>query len=100
MNIFTTDHPMMSEPVRMSRRARRWLLFSVLVYPTYLLLLGPIWAVDGRGYLGFIPEHVREVCYMPVRPIMAVPHLRGRYADYLDWWYLDPNGADRETGWD
>lgn len=32
--------------------------------------------------------------------IWMVPHLRGRYADYFDWWYLNPNAADRETGRD
>jgi hypothetical protein len=100
MNVFTADHPMMSEPVPMSRRAQRWFVFSALVYPAYLLLLGPIWAMDGRGYLDFIPERARQICYAPTYPIWFVPHLRGRYSDYMDWWYLDPNGADRETGWD
>jgi len=100
MNVFTTDHPLMSEPFRFSRRAKRWLFCSVLVYAAYLLLLGPVWAMDGRGRLNFIPEGVRQICYVPAYPICLVPHLRGRYADYLDWWYLDPNAADREMGWD
>jgi len=100
MNVFTTDHPIVSEPIRLSRRAWWRLIFSMLVYPTYLLLLGPFWGVDGRGYLDFVPESVRQICYAPACPVMVVPHLRGRYADYLDWWYLDPSAADRETGWD
>jgi hypothetical protein len=100
MNLFTTDHPITSEPGRLSRRARRWLVFAVFAYPGYLLLLGPIWAVDGRGYLDFIPEGARKVCYTPAGLVIAVPHLRGRYADYMDWCYLDPNAADRETGWE
>jgi hypothetical protein len=100
MNVFTTEHPLASEPFRLSRRARRWLVFALLIYPVYLLLLGPFWALDGRGVLSFVPERVRLVCYAPTWPIWFVPHLRGRYADYMDWWYLDPNAADRETGWD
>lgn len=91
---------MMSEPFRFSRRTKRWLLLSLIVYPAYLLLLGPFWALDGRGALDFIPERVRQICYTPTYPIWLVPHLRGRYMDYMDWWYLDSNAADRETGWD
>jgi len=100
MNVFTTEHPMESEPFRLSRRMRRWLVFLVLVYPVYLLLIGPFWALDGRGCLEFIPDRVRRIFYAPAYPVAFVPHLRGRYADYMDWWYLDPNAADRETGWD
>jgi hypothetical protein len=100
MNVFTTEHPLESKPSYLSRRAGRLLICSLLAYPVYLLLLGPFWALDGRGALGFVPERIRQVCYTPTYPIWFVPHLRGRYADYLDWWYLDPNAADRETGWD
>jgi hypothetical protein len=100
MNVFTTDHPLASEPFRLSRRVKRWLAFLILVYPAYLLSLGPFWALDGRGCLEFIPDGVHRICYAPVYPICLIPHVRGRYADYMDWWYLDPNAADRETGWD
>jgi hypothetical protein len=104
MNVFTTDHPMMSEPspalLRLRRRLLKGFVVGLLGYPLYLLLLGPFWGLDGRGVLDFFPVGIRDVCYMPCGPIWMIPHLRGRYADYLDWWYLDPNAADRETGWD
>ena len=100
MNIFTTDHPLAQKPFRLSQRARRWLICSVAAYPVYLLLLGPFWALDGRGALNFIPEGVRQICYAPTYPVWCVPHLRGKYADYFDWWYRDTSAADRETGWD
>ena len=82
------------------RRLLRSFLVALIGYPLYLLLLGPYWALDGRGNLEFVPSRVREICYWPSAPIWMVPHVRGRLADYLDWWYLDPNSADRETGWD
>lgn len=70
-------------------------------YPVYLLLIGgPVWALKGHGYFNFVPERVQLVCLAPTYPIWFIPHLRGRYADYMDWWYRDPNEADRETGWD
>ena len=97
MNVFTTDHPMMSEPFRLSRRARRWLLFSVLAYPAYLLLLGPYYALEGRGYLDFVPERVRTAFYYPAVPFYLVMGLRNPYDDYLTWWYDDPN--EGETTW-
>ncbi|EEF62007.1 hypothetical protein Cflav_PD6282 [Pedosphaera parvula Ellin514] len=100
MNIFTTDHPLSPEPVRPNPRNRRRLLFLLISYPVYLILVGPFWALDGRHHLDFIPERIRFACYLPTFPIWFIPHVRGRYADYMDWWYLDPNSADRETGWD
>jgi hypothetical protein len=100
MNIFTTDHPMQGEPVRLSRKAKRRLVFLLLAYPAYLLLLGPFWALENHHLLDSVPERVRLICYAPTRPIWFVPHLRGRYADYLEWWYCDPDAPDRETGWD
>ena len=104
MNVFTTDHAMMSEPsprlLRVERRLRKGFLLLLVGYPVYLLLVGPYWAMDGRGALDFLPRAVRDVFYLPTAPIWAVPHVRGRFQDYLDWWYLDPDGADRETGWD
>lgn len=97
MNIFTTDHPMMFEAFRLSRRVRRWLLFSVLAYPTYLLLLGPYYALEGRGYLDFAPEGVRIMFFYPAAPIFSAMGPRNPYYDYLDWWYDDPNAG--ETTW-
>ena len=104
MNVFTTDHPLMSDAspffLRLQRRVVKAFLVVLASYPLYLLLLGPLWDPDGRGVLDFAPEPVRRVCYVPSAPIWMIPHLRGRYADYFDCWYLDPNAADRETGWD
>jgi hypothetical protein len=101
MNVFVADHPMTTQPPsRFIRRLWRWFLIGAIGYPVYLLLLGPYWAIEGRGNLNFIPNSVRQVFYLPGVPVWMIPHLRGRYADYIDWWYLDPNAADRETGWD
>ena len=100
MSVFTAAHPMASKSFRFSRRMRQWLFFLLLAYPAYSLSLGTFWALDGRGLLDFVPERVRQICYAPTYPVWLVPHLRGIYADYFDWWYLDPNAADRETGWD
>ena len=100
MNLFTTDHPLVTERSPAKRRFRKCPAATLVGYPLYLLLLGPYWAMDGRGLLDFIPSNVREACYWPSAPLWAIPHLRGRLADYLDWWYLDPSAPDRETGWD
>jgi hypothetical protein len=104
MNVFTTDHPLMTDAspalLRLQRRMLRGFLAVLLGYPLYLLALGPFWALDGRGDLDFIPNQIRQCCYLPTAPIWVIPHVRGRFQDYLDWWYLDPKAADRETGWD
>jgi hypothetical protein len=104
VNVFVAEHPLVSAPspalLRLQRRLWRVVLIVLFGYPVYLLSLGPLWALDGRRILDFIPEGIRQTCYLPSYPIWAIPHLRGRYADYLDWWYLDPNAVDRETGWD
>ena len=87
--------------VRIQRKLLKAFLILLFGYPIYLLLIGgPVWALEGRGILNFVPEPVRKVCYIPTAPICLIPHLRGRYADYMDWWYLDPDAGDRETGWD
>ena len=97
MNIFSTDHPMMFEPLRLSRRVRRWLLISALAYPIYLILLGPYYALDGRGMLNFAPEPVRNAVYVPAFPLFLVPDPINLYEAYLDDWYDDPNAP--ETTW-
>ena len=104
MNVFTTDHPMVTEPsaalLRFQRRLLRAFVAVLCGYPLCLLLLGPYWSLEGRGALDFIPSSIRLCFYLPSAPLWAIPHVRGRFQDYLDWWYLDPNSADRETGWD
>ena len=103
MNPFTTDHPMNSEP---SPAARRWekrlwrgFLIVMIGYHGYLLLLGPLYALNGHGAFNFIPIPVREACMLPAAPVMMIPGLRSSYDYYLTWWYDDPNAPDRETGW-
>jgi len=105
VNVFTTDHPINPEPTAADLKLRRRLVkgFFLLLfsYPVYLLLIGgPLWAMRGHGYFNFVPDRVQMVCFAPTYPIWLIPHVRGRYADYMDWWYRDPNDADRETGWD
>jgi hypothetical protein len=101
VNVFAIDHPLSTPPPpQFVRRLRRWFRIGAIIYPVYLLLLGPYWTIEGRGSLNFIPNSMRQVVNLPSVPIWLIPHVRGRYADYLDWWYLDPNAADHETGWD
>jgi len=104
MNVFTTGHPMVTEPspalLRFQRRLLKGFLGVLLGYPLYLLLLGPFYALDGPGDLDFIPSCVRQCCYLPALPLASIPHVRGRFLDYLEWWHPDPHGVDRETGWD
>ena len=71
----------------------------IIGYPGYLLLLGPLYALNGHGAFNFIPLPVREACMLPATPVMLIPGLRSSYDDYLTWWYEDPNAPDRETGW-
>jgi hypothetical protein len=91
MNPFTTDHPMMREPSAFSRRVQRWLLLAVISYVLYLLLLGPLVALDGNGFLKIVPESVGRAFILPAAPIARIPGLRQVFRDYLDWWYHDPN---------
>ena len=103
VNVYTTDHPMMSEPFRLSRRMQRTLIGLGLAYPTYLLKIGgPLWPLEGQGQvpLNFIPARGRIFCLLPTAPVWRIPHVRGRYADYMDWWYSDVNNPDRKTGSD
>ena len=97
MNVFVTDHPLTSEPYRFGWRGLRRLLFAALVWPAYLLLLGPFYALDGRGYFDFLPDGVRTVFYVPAIPFYEVFGPNNPYDDYLTFWYDDPNAA--ETTW-
>lgn len=68
MNVFATDHPLVSEPFGLGKRGRRCWLFSLLAYTGYLLLLGPFYALDGHGYFAFAPQRVRVTFYLPAEP--------------------------------
>jgi hypothetical protein len=103
VNIFTTDHPMMSEPspafLRLQRRLWKGFLILAIGYPVYLILLGSLYSLNGHGVFNFLPQPMREAFMLPAAPVYVVPGLRSSYDDYLNWWYVDPNAADRETGW-
>ena len=94
MNLFTTDHPLQSEPVPLSKRMKRRLILAALIYPAYLFLLGPYRAVEGRGFLDFAPEKFRFAVYYPIVPILITPGLNEVYFSYLNYWYADPNEAE------
>jgi hypothetical protein len=68
-------------------------VFLALAYPAYLLLLGPFYALDGRGYLGFVPERIRTGLYLPAAPFYLAMGPRNPYDNYLTFWYDDPNAA-------
>ena len=94
MNVFTTDHPMTYQPPMTPRWLRR-LLFAVFVYyPLYLALLGPFWALDGRGYLKFVTDPMREIIYTPAGLVTLTPFTEMFFDAYLDCWYVDPNAPD------
>ena len=94
MNLFTTDHPLQSEPVQLSKRTQRRLIVAASIYPAYLFLLGPYWAIEGRGGLDFAPENFRFAAYYPAAPILITPGLNQIYFSYLNYWYVDPNEAE------
>ena len=94
MNVFTTDHPMVSQPARSHPRLRRWLLGGVFIYPVWLLLLGPFWALDGPGAIDFLPFSVRRGVYLPTAPFCYSPGLYSVFEGYMNWWYEDPNAPE------
>ena len=87
----------MSQPLCLGRRVRRWLLFLVLAYPAYLLLLGPFYALDARGYLQVAPGRVRAAVYYPAAPFYLAMGPQNPYDDYLTLWFDDTNAP--ETTW-
>src|SRR5450759_3762432 len=97
MNVFVTDHSMVSQTSRSYPRLRRWLFGSLLIYPVWLLLLGPFWALDGRGTLDFLPSKARQLVYLPAVPFCYSPSLYPVFDRYMNWWYQDPN--ESETTW-
>jgi len=99
MNPFSTDHPMMTEPSGLARRVQRRLLVVAAGYFVYILLLGPLFALDGHGYLSFVPESIGTAVVLPAAPVARVPGLRRIFRDYLDWWYHDPNDPYSSPDW-
>jgi hypothetical protein len=94
MNVFVTDHPMMSQPRRANPRRRKLAIFVLLAYPTWLLLLGPFWALDGRGRLDLIPEKVRQCVYLPMAVWGNSPVFPSIFEPYMNWWFDDPNAGE------
>jgi hypothetical protein len=89
MNVFTTDHPLVSEPPAWTRRLCKTLFLGTLVFVLDLLLLGPLSALEGRGYSHGIPSPVLFIVWAPSAPVWRIPVLRETYWWYLDWWYHD-----------
>jgi len=85
--------------LRIQRRLRKTFVALLIGYPFYLLLLGPYWAIMGKGRFDSLPQVLREAPLYPALPVYLLPGLRSTYDDYLHWWYRDPNEADPETGW-
>jgi hypothetical protein len=94
MNVFAAEHPMTAERVRPHPRLRRWLLASLLVYPVWLLLLGPFLALDGRSALDFLPRSARRIVYLPAVPIFCSQSLSPLYEGYMNWWYENPDAPE------
>src|ERR1039458_3120574 len=96
MNVFAAEHPMAPQQVRprTHSRTRRRLLASVLVYPVWLLLLGPFWALDGRGVVDFVPWSVRRFVYFPAIPIFYSQSFSPVFEGYINWWYQDPDAPE------
>ena len=90
---------MMSEPSALARRVQRRLLCGAAAYFVYILLLGPFFALDGHGYLNFVPERVGSAFVLPAAPVAQVPGVRRLFRDYLDWWYHDPDYPYGSPDW-
>jgi|ERR1035441_2270036 hypothetical protein len=99
MNPFITDHPIMTEPSAFARRVQRWILLAVISYALYLLLLGPLVALAGNGYLNWVPESAGRALFLPAAPVASVPGIRCIVRDYLDWWYHDPTDPYSSPNW-
>lgn len=94
MNVFAVEHPMATGPARPHPRLRRWLRLSLLVYPVWLMLLGPFWALDGRGVVDFVPWNIRRFVYLPAIPIFYSSSLSPVFEGYINWWYEAPDAPE------
>ncbi len=56
--------------------------WSAAYNPIWLLLLGPFWALDGRGVLDFLPSKARQVIYLPAVPFCYSPPLYAVFGGY------------------
>jgi hypothetical protein len=91
MNVFATEHPMTAQPpLRLPRWLKCSLLFVFCYYPLYLAMLGPFWALDGRGFLDFMPDQVRGIIYAPAGLVVDKPIIGIFFEGYMECWYDDP----------
>lgn len=81
------------------KRWRRYLVVGVGLYMVYLAALGPLYSLEGRGYLNFVPERVRQIVWLPAFPLIRQTVVRRAFSAYLDWWYLDPNATEPPLDW-
>jgi len=91
MNVFAAEHPLASQQGPPHTQLRRWLLRSLFIYPLWLLLLGPFWALDGRGAIEFLPLGLRRIVYSPAAPLFYSRSLSPIFESYMNWWHEDPN---------
>lgn len=68
----------------------RWLKLAVFIYLGYLLLLGPIRALERHGVLIF-PQGVDAVLWCGADFLFDVPFIGKLFLKYLHFWYVDPN---------
>lgn len=81
------------------KRLTRYVLLPLAIYAFYLAGLGPLYSVEARGWLDFIPERILRLAWLPASPLFSQPPFRRPFSDYLDWWYLDPNAVEPPLDW-
>jgi hypothetical protein len=65
----------------------------VLLYASFLMSLGPFWAVYGRGWLP-IPRKAGDLILAAAYPVLAFEAGRCVFGMYLDVWYEDPDAYE------
>ena len=89
MNAPTTE-PAVASRARFSPQIKRRLKIGAIAYFSYLLLLGPLGAMLGHGYLDFLPNRLVQLIGLPAFPVFSTPLVRVPLVEYMDWWYPDP----------
>ena len=98
MNLYGRNRPAVQKtPGR--KRVWKLLVFVFIGYVLYILALGPLVALDGNGYLTFVPERVFQVLSLPMQPLIGIPGLSRVLRDYFDCWYHDPNDPYSSPDW-
>lgn len=94
MKVFAPKQTALTERSNFFRKCTKRIARGICMYGLYLLLLGPYWSMDGRGFLDFIPSAVREVAFIPALIPFHGNILGSFYGVYLDLWYQDPNSPE------